>query len=152
MIGMDRLIKELQRHVTLELPEGVPLVLPGLMVDAETTPEWVEFSCDAINGLAQRTSPAELREVVITLQVFVRASKQTVRVQALAEAVRGIVSRRVVDIVNRDLSEEPVVGAVRFREADVRDLTRAHGELQRRALRHAVVTARGLVQAFVEAD
>jgi hypothetical protein len=150
MISLDTLISTLQRHVTTELPEGLPLVLPGVVLDAEATPEWIEFSCDAIGGVVQRETPAELREVNVTLQVFARGSTQTTRVQALAEIARGIVSGRLVEVVDRTISDEPVIGAVRFREADVRDLTRVHAAHQRRALRHVVVTARGMVQAFVE--
>jgi hypothetical protein len=149
MIFLDHLITTLQRHVASELPEELPLVLPGVVLDAETTPEWIEFSCDAIDGVVQRETPAELREVTVTLQVFVRSSTQTTRVHALADVARGIVSGRLVDVIDRTTSDEPVIGAIRFREADVRDLTRVHATHQRRALRHVVVTARGAVQAFV---
>lgn len=152
MISLDHLITTLQRHVASELPEDLLLVLPGIVLDAETTPEWIEFSCDAIDGVAQRQTPAELREISVTLQVFVRASTQTTRVQALTELVRAIVSGRLVDVIDRTVSDEPVIGAIRFREADVRDLTRVHAAQQRRALRHVVVTARGVVQAFVPKD
>jgi hypothetical protein len=150
MISLDHLITTLQRHVATELPEDLPLVLPGFVLDSETTPEWIEFSCDAIGGVVQRDTPAELREISVTLQVFVRSSREMTRVHALAELARAVVSGRLIDVIDRTISDEPVIGAVRFREADVRDLTRVHAANQRRALRHVVVTARGIVQAFVE--
>jgi hypothetical protein len=150
MISLDHLVTTLQRHVATELPEDLPLVLPGIVLDAETTPEWVAFSCDAIDGVVQRQSPAELQEISVTLQVFVRATTNTTRIQALAELVRAVVSGRLIEVIDRTTSDEPVVGAIRFREADVRDLTRVHAAQQRRALRHVVITARGVVQAFVE--
>ena len=108
MISLDHLITTLQRHVATELPEDLPLVLPGIVLDAETTPEWIEFSCDAIDGVVQRDTPAELREISVTLQVFVRASLQTTRVHALAELARAIVSGRLIDVIDRTLSDEPV--------------------------------------------
>jgi hypothetical protein len=148
MISLDHLITTLQRHFATALPEDVPLVLPGIVLDAETTPEWIEFSCDAIDGVVQRDTPAELREISVTLQVFVRSSLQTTRVHALAQLANACVSGRLIDVIDRTLSDEPVVGAIRFREADVRDLTRVHAAHQRRALRHVVVTARGVVHAF----
>lgn len=148
MITLEQLSTALQRHVAEEMPENVPLVLPGVVLDAETTAEWIEFSCDAVDGVVQRDSPAELQEVSVTLQVFVRASRQTTRVQALADAARSIISRRLIDVHDQTVSDEPVIGSVRLREADVRDLTRVHAAEQRRALRHVVVTARGVVQAF----
>jgi len=149
MITLEALITALQRHVAVEMPEDVPLVLPGIVLDAEATAEWIEFSCDAVGGIAQRDSPAELHEVSVTLQVFVRASRQTMRIQTLAGAARSIVSGRLIDIRDQTVSDEPIIGAVRLREADLRDLTRVHAAEQRRALRHVVVTARGAVQAFV---
>jgi hypothetical protein len=149
MISLDVLITTLQRHIASELPEDLPLVLPGIVLDAETTPEWVEFSCDAIGGLPQRVTPAEVREVSVTLQVYARTSRQTVRVHQLAEAVRAIVSGRLINVIDRTVSDEPVIGGIRFREADVRDLTRVHAAHQRQPLRHAVVTVRGRVQPFV---
>ncbi|QDT52160.1 hypothetical protein Pan44_01690 [Caulifigura coniformis] len=150
MISLDVLTTTLQRHLALELPDGLPLALPGIVLDAETTPEWIEFSCDAMDGVAQRDSPAELRDVRVTLQVFVRTSIHTTRIQALAETARAVISGRVIDVIDRTASDEPVIGAIRFREADVRDLTRLHAAQQRRPLRHVVVTARGVVHAFAE--
>ncbi len=152
MIALDQLITTLQRHVASELPEDLPLVLPGIHLDTETTPEWVELSCDAIDGVVQRETPAERREVTVSLQVFVRSSTQTTRVHVLAELVRGIVSGRLIEVIDRTFSDEPTIGAIRFREADVRDLTRLHAAHQRRALRQVVVTARGVVQAFIPKD
>jgi hypothetical protein len=149
MISLDVLISTVQRHVASELPENLPLVLPGMVLDAETTPEWVEFSCDAIDSPPQRSTPAELREVSVTLQVFARASRQTIHVHQLAQTVRAIVSGRLIDVIDRTVSDEPVIGGIRFREADVRDLTRIHAAQQRRPLRHVAVTARAVVQAFV---
>ncbi len=149
MISLDHLIVTLQRHVASEIPEGVPLVLPGIVLDAEATAEWIEFSCEEISGVAQRDSPAERRELSVTLQVFVRASTHTARVQALAESARAILSGRLIDVIDRTQSDEPVIGAIRFREVDVRDLTRLHAAQQRRPLRHLVITARGAVQTFV---
>jgi hypothetical protein len=149
MISLDQLIATLQRHVASELPEDLPFALPGIVLDAEATPEWIEFSCDAIDGVIQRPTPAELREISVTLQVFVRASTQTTRVQALTELTRAIVSGRFIEVIDRTISDEPVIGAIRFREADVRNLTRVHAAHQRRALRHVVVTACGVMQAYV---
>jgi hypothetical protein len=149
MVSLDQLIATLQRHVASELPEHLPLVLPGIVLDAETTPEWIEFSCDAVDGVVQRPTTAELREINVTLQIFVRASTQTTRVQALTELVRAIISGRFIAVIDRTISDEPVIGAIRFREAAVRDLTQVHAAHQRRALRHVVVTTRGVVQAFV---
>lgn len=149
MISLDTLIVTLQRHVAAELPDDIPLVLPGVILDAESTAEWIEFSCEEVSGVAQRDTPAERRELTVTLQVFVRASNHTTRIQVLAETARGVVSGRLIEIVDRTDSAEPVIGAIRFREADMRDLTRVHAAHQRRALRHVVVTARGVVQAFV---
>lgn len=149
MISLEALVTTLQVHAASELPEDLPLVLSGIVLDAETTPEWIEFSCDAVTGVPQRDGPAELREVAVTLQVFVRASRHTARVQALAETARALFSGRTITVVDRTDSAEPVIGGVRFREADVRDLTRVHATHQRRALRHLVVTVRGIVQAFV---
>jgi hypothetical protein len=149
MITLEQLVTSLQSHVASELPEEVPLVLPGIVLDAETTPEWIEFSWDAVSGVVQRESPAEVRDVSVTLQVFVRASKQTARVQALAEIARGVFSGRTIEVIDYTDSAEPVVGAVRFREADVRDLTRVHAAHQRRALRQVVVTVNGTAQAYV---
>src|SRR5436190_21122942 len=115
MVSLDQLITTLQRHVASELPEDLPLVLPGIVLDAESTPEWIEFSCDAIDGVIQRPTPAELREISVTLQVFVRASTQTTRVQTLTEMARATVSGRLIDVIDRTKSDEPVLGAVRIR-------------------------------------
>ncbi len=149
MIALDLLNVTLQRHVALGVPDGMPVVLPGRALDAETTAEWIELACDTVDGVPQRDTPAELREITVTLQVFVRNSTHTARIQELAEAARGLINGRLIEIVDRTLSDEPVIGAMRFREADVRDLTRVHAAHQRRPLRHIVVTARGLVQAFL---
>jgi len=150
MISLDDLTTTLQRHVASELPEDLPLALPGIVLDAETTAEWIEFSCDAIDGVVQRDSPVQIREVSVTLQAFVRTSIHTTRIHALAEIARAIISGRLIDVLDRTISDEPVIGAIRFREADVRDLTRIHAAHQRRPLRHVVVTARGVLHAFPE--
>jgi len=144
---MQAIATSLAAHAAGELPSGAAVAWPGGQLETDALAEWIEVGCDAVDGVVQRESPPEQREVAITVHVFVRSSNDTARVHALAEQVRAAFSGRVIAVMDSSGSPATKVGVLRTREADVRDLTRMYAEEQRRPLRHSVVLIRGTVQA-----
>jgi hypothetical protein len=147
MLSMRSVVTSLMARAASALPEGVSLAWPGVQLATEDLSEWVEVWCDAVNGLTQRSQPAERREVWLTLHVYARPTNETMRVHEITESLRATFNAQTIPVVDSSTLPATPVGSVRMREADVRDLTHLHAEDQRRPLNHLMVMVRGTVQA-----
>jgi len=146
MLSLEAIVTSVSRQAAAELPEGLAIAWPGRQLDTESIGEWSELWCDDALGVVQREHSPERREITVTAHVFVRPSNQTTRVHELAEAARRAFHDRTISIVEPGDDDGAIVGVIRFREADVRDLTRLHAEVERRPLHHLVVMVRGTAQ------
>jgi hypothetical protein len=150
MLSLEAIVTSVFRQAEEELPGGLAIAWPGRQLDTESIGEWIELWCDDALGVVQRDQPPERREIALTVHVFVRPSNQTTRVHELAETTRRAFHARTISIIEPGDEDGGIVGVIRFREADVRDLTRLHAEVERRPLHHLVVTVRGTAQEAMD--
>lgn len=123
-----------------------PTVHPGQQIDTSTVTAWAELWVDSWDEERGRSDGPQRLPVSVTLHCFSRHATETSDVHRLADGARTALSRQLVEI--RDYSEvgTPLLGYLRLRESELRDMTRAHDDELRGMLRHVVVLCRGVAE------
>lgn len=145
MVSSEMLVRSVQVSWRDEF-SAAPTIYPGMQLETAAVPAWVELWVDAQDEFVRRDGSPDQQAVWVSVHCFSRDAQAATRVQGLADAARNVISRRMIDVRDYSLSGEPLIGRLRMREAEVRDLTRDEGTDTRGVLRHIVLTSRGRLE------
>jgi hypothetical protein len=146
MVGIDAITRSVHVHWDGAF-SACPTVHPGEQIDTAAQTSWVELWVDVWNEEPRRNDSAERAIVSLTVHCFSRHATATAEVRGVVDAARAALSRRLIEVRDYDVSGAPLIGRLRLRETELRDLTRAHDDALRGALRHVVVLCRGVMEA-----
>jgi len=149
MFGIDAVTRSVQVHWGNQF-SVCPTVHPGEQIDVTAHTDWVELWVDAWDQQPRRNDGPERTAIAVTAHCFSRHATSTAELRRTVDAARTALSRQLVEVRDYDASGAALVGHLRLREVELRDLTRAHDEALRGALRHMVVLCRGVVEEQTE--
>ena len=129
-----------------QFPLEVSTVYPGTTLETSALEEWLEIWIDAWSRRPQRDSDALLLELSLTVHCFVKPGPDKGRVHELADAARGTLSRKTIEVRDHEQSGSPLVGYALVFEPETRELTRNHAGGLQSGLQHLVVSWRGIAQ------
>lgn len=148
MVGIDAIVRSL--HVYWEGAFDIcPTVHSGEQIDVADQTAWVELWIDNWDEQRRREDGPERIGIAVTVHCFSRHATDVGEIQRIVDAARSALSRQLVGIRDYDLSGTPLLGHLRLRETELRDLTRAHDDELRGTLRHIVVLCRGFVEEML---
>ena len=145
MVGIDAITRSVHVHWA-ETFDVCPTVHPGQQIDTVTATAWIELWVDAWDEEPGRNESPQRLPISVTAHCFSRHATDLADVHRLADGARGALSRQLIDVRDYDQLAAPLLGYLRLRESEMRDLTRAHDDELRGALRHVVVVCRGVVE------
>ena len=146
MVGIDAITRSVHVHWDGAF-SACPTVHPGEQINTAAQTSWVELWVDVWDEQARRTESPERAVVSVTVHCFSRHATATADVRGVVDAARTALSRQLIAVRDYELSGAPLIGHLRMRETELRDLTRAHDDALRGAVRHIVVLCRGVVEA-----
>jgi len=145
MVGIDAVTRSLHVHWA-DAFSGCATVHPGEQLDVGAQTAWVELWVDAWDEQPRRNDGPERMSVAVTVHCFSRHATETAELRTIADAARVALARQLIAVRDYEQSGSPLVGYVRLRETELRDLTRVHDEGLRGSLRHVVVLCRGVAE------
>lgn len=145
MVGIDAITRSVHVHWDNQF-SACPTVHPGAEIDASEQTAWVELWVDVWDEQPRRNDSPERAVIAVTVHCFSRHATATAEMRGVVDAVRSVLSRQLIEVRDYEQSVAPLVGHLRLRESELRDLTRAHDDALRGALRHVVVLCRGVVE------
>ena len=145
MVGIDAITRSVHVHWA-DAFDVCPTVHPGEQIDTASTTAWVELWVDAWDEERGRNDGPQRLPVAVTVHCFSRHATETAEVHQLADGARGALSRRLIEVRDHSDVGAPLLGHLRLRESELRDMTRAHDDELRGAMRHVVVLCRGVVE------
>lgn len=145
MVGIDAITRSLHVHWG-DAFSACPTVHPGEQFDVAGRTAWVELWVDAWDEQPRRNDGPERMSVAVTVHCFSRHATETAESRAIADAARGALGRKLIEVRDFEQSGAPLLGYIRLRETELRDLTRVHDDALRGALRHIVVLCRGVAE------
>lgn len=145
MVGIDAITRSVQVHWG-SVFGACPTIHPGQQADLANDTAWVELWVDTWDEQPRRNDGPQRMTVAVTVHCFSRHPTDMAELRTIADAARGALGRQLIAV--RDFEQEgaPVLGYLRLRETELRDLTRVHDEETRGALRHVVVLCRGVME------
>lgn len=146
MVGIDAITRSIHVHWDSQF-SPCPTLHPGEQIDTAAQTAWVELWVDVWDEEARRNDSPERAVVSVTVHCFSRHATATAEARGVVDAVRAALSRQLIAVRDYDQSGAPLIGRLRLRETELRDLTRAHDDALRGTLRHVVVLCRGVVEA-----
>lgn len=145
MVGIDAITRSVHVHWDSQF-SACPTVRSGEQIDAAAQTAWVELWVDVWDEEPRRNDSPERAVVSVTVHCFSRHPTVTAKVRGVVDAARGALSRRLIEVRDYEQSGAPLIGRLRLREAELRDLTRAHDDALRGSLRHIAVLCRGVME------
>ncbi len=136
------------RHWAEGLGETTPTLFPGLRGDTSSWSEWYEIWVDQWSARPQRQHAPELSDVRVTVHAFVKAGNDLGRIQELMRQAQTLLNGRTLAIVDPEQSGAPILGYLKLREPDVKELTRMDADASRHGLQHHVAQWRGIAQCI----
>lgn len=146
MVGIDAIVRSVQVHWN-DVFDACPTVFPGQQIDVSSQTAWVELWVDLWDEQARREDGPERISVSATVHCFSRHEADTTEISRIADAGRAALTRQTVGVFDHGQSGAPLVGWLRLRESELREMTRSHDGDLRGALRHVVVLCRGTAES-----
>lgn len=146
MVGINAITRSMHVYWDSQF-SACATVHPGEQIDASAQTAWVELWVDVWDEAPRRNDSPERAVVAVTVHCFSRHATATAEVRGVMDAARSALSRQLIEVRDYEQSGAPLIGRLRLRETELRDLTRAHDDAMRGALRHIVVLCRGVVEA-----
>lgn len=145
MVGIDAITRSVHVHWGASF-DACPTIHPGQQMETEDLAEWVELWVDSWGERARRGSGPDRTDVSVTVHCFSQHAAETARVHRVADAVRSALSGQLIAVRDYGMGGAPLVGRLRLREAELRELTRLDDDGLRGRLRHLVVLCRGSLE------
>jgi hypothetical protein len=145
MVGIDAITRSVHVHWETAF-SACPTVHPGQQIDTGDQSAWVELWVDVWDEQARRNESPERAVIALTVHCFSRHTTATAEARGVVDAARSALSRQLIEVRDYEQSGAPLIGHLRLREAELRDLTRAHDDSLRGAVRHVVVLCRGVME------
>jgi len=150
MISLVDLTAVLQRAWMEAAGEQVPTQFPGVPLDATRLAAWFEFWITQVEQPLQRVPGTEVRMVLLDIHCFSRRPEKR-QVMAMADRVCTVFAHQAFPL-SPDGAALLSGGAIRLREAAVRDLTRETGHEPKLPIQHLVVSLTGRAEKPPEAS
>lgn len=145
MVGIDAITRSVHVHWESAF-DACPTLHPGQQVDLAAETAWVELWVDTWDEQPCRNGGPERMTVAVTVHCFSRHPTDLAELRTVADAARVALGRQFIAVRDYEQGDAPLLGYLRLREPELRDLTRVHAEETRGALRHVVVLCRGVAE------
>lgn len=142
----DLITRNLHTYWDTSYPLSVTTIYPAVAVDTESLTEWQEIWIDTWTRQPRRASASPIIDLSVSVHVFVRQTNDKTRLHQLSEAARDTLDGNTIAVNDFDQSGSPIVGYVKLREPQTRDLTRGR-QNQGDPLTHHLITYAGTAES-----
>lgn len=151
-LGCRNLVQSFSAFWDDQFAGDCPTIFPGMQVDASDWDCWVELQTPVIREVQRSQVGLQMVRFFVDVHCFVRRDTDLKKVHTVVDAVREVLSRSVWMVRDGTLSGQPVIGAARMGETEVRDLSRIEQRVLGGDLTHMLVSSRGLAQLTGEGE
>ena len=151
MVTAEAITRSLHDHWSVGFTASTT-AYPGQQLETSALADWVELWVEMWDEAIRRDVAPCAVDVAVTVHCFSRSVSAVTRGQRLADAARSVLSHQTIEVRDFEMSGEPLLGHVRLREAETRDLTRRDGDENRGVLQHVVVVVGGRADSLVAAS
>ncbi len=148
LIKQKNMIASFHKYWNDQLPLTIKTIYPGMKFDTASLSEWLELWVEPHSRPLQRIVSKPEFKVSVTIHCFVTPGNNRARIHEISDAIRGILSQKTIEILDYDLSGNPVTGYLRFQEEVVQNQTRKISTQFHTSIQHLVLKCKGLAQSI----
>ncbi len=148
LLKQKNIIASIQKFWNDQNPLSITTVYPGMKTDTTHLSEWLELWVEPNTRPVQRSVDYPELKVTVTVHCFVTPGDNRARIHEIADVIRGMISQKTIEILDYDLSGNPVTGYLRLQEEVIRNRTRKISTQFHISMQHLVLKCDGLAQSI----
>lgn len=145
-LTQEQIAASIFTHWSAQYPLAVTTVYPGMKVETTSLGDWLELRIDTWSKPPQRAAANQLLELALTVECFVKPGLHKGRIHVLADRAKSTIAQQAITVHDYETAGDPVIGCVRFFEAEVLDLSRHEASTLQHALQHQRLVCPGVAE------
>lgn len=144
--GTKQILTAIEKLLISELPDGFPLIFPGVTKETSGLSEWISLSIPRLTERRRRGNGPRSWSLSVQVMIYRRPGTDAGRVHDLLELVRGALSGETILVHDYDQSGVPLTGYLRMLEGDVKENTRVSSGPKGSGLTEQQITISGIAR------